>query len=675
MAKNERQHTGRHSPDFRATMRAEHRRKLEAMMRVADAKAKSMEASGHTRMSRVYQNACEQLFNHQNDAYILTLQELRRIPVDIHEYLESSDFVGGLEMEIWPQIRRDIVAVCPDIWCGAAPVKEYIDSGATGTGKTLKASIVTSYQLYLLHCLHSPKRFYGQAESTPIVFSMASSNVTTTRDVLFRPFRDIVTGMRFYRNYTSWNRDKTSKLEFSNGIHVEPVTATNQGIIGRAIIGAHIDEANYMSVVEGSKRAEHQGSRGVYDQAELFHRQVTLRRRSRFSSRMPVPGMIILSSSIRHTDDFLERRISQVRSVKYVDEATGEERQGEPGVEIFRHKQYEVQPAHRFSDKLFRLLVGTPEYATRVLEDHERAGEHYPEDGVVEMVPTDYLYDFKHQPEDALRDVCGISTVNLSPFITQRHKIIEAVTRWKEAGNKHPVRRANVDLVEHGMPVLIPEDLDADETSPRFAHIDLSKTKDRCGIAVVRVDRMQEIEVSSGVFQRLPFGVVELAISIQPSQAKELDIAAVRDWVVSLRNVHRVPIYRITYDGYNSAESIQAITRLGIRSKIISMDRNDGPYEAVRRALYQDRLDLPPNEILTRELQQLDKNQKSGKIDHPAKGSKDISDAVAGAWTSAITSREIRAQIYYTDGKGKRITPPRTRSRRRTQTPLPDEQQ
>lgn len=656
--------SGPHSQETTNALREEHRVRLEKSMRAFDLMTRRMQASGHTRAAKLYENAGRELFDNQNDAYVLTLEACRRIPVSVEEFLEGSDFVGGLDMEIWPQIRADIIEVCPDIWAGEDPVKEYIDSGATGTGKTLKASIATAYHLYLLHCLRNPKRFYGQAESTPIVFTMASSNVTTTRDVLFRPFRDIVTGMRFYRRFTQWNRDKTSVLEFDNGIRVEPVTATNQGIIGRAVISAHIDEANYMAVVEGSKRAETQGSRGRYDQAEQFHRQVTLRRRSRFSSRLPVPGMVILSSSIRHTDDFLERRIEQVKTTKTLDPATGEHVDGEPGVVVFRHKQYEVQPAERFSSQTFRLLVGTPEYATRVLQDSEEAGTNYPANARVEHVPVDYLYDFMHRPEDALRDVCGISAVNLSPFISQRHKITEAIERWEAAGNKHPVMRDNVDLVDHGMPVLVPEHLDADTTTPRYAHIDLSKTGDRCGIAVLRIDGYREVQVQPGVFQRLPYGAVEIAISIKPSQAKELDIAAVRAWVVALQSTHNVPIYRITYDGYNSAESMQALKRIGIRSKLVSLDRTPDPYEALRRALYQDRIDLPPNELLRTELTQLDKDEKTGRVDHPAKGSKDISDAVAGAWWSAITSRTHRTQVYYTDGNGQKVSAPGARRSR-----------
>lgn len=625
----------------------ERQRTLDSRKRKFDMQVRRILALGQPRIAAIYEHAGNRLFNDRDDSYFATLQHLRKVPVPIEEFLESSEFLGALDMEIWPQIKRDIVRVNTDILLGQRKVVEYIDSGATGTGKTMKAAVTQAYQLYWLNCLKKPQGFFGLAEATPIVFSMASSNLATTRDVMFRPFMDMVTAMPWFRRWTNWNRDKTSVLEFSSGIVVEPVTATTQGIIGRAVMSAHVDEVNYMAVVAASARSgAGDGRRGVYDQAESFYRALKLRRKSRFSSRLPVPGTIILSSSTRHTDDFLDRRIEEVQTAE------------EPGVEIFRHRQYDVQPAHRFSDERFRLLVGTAEYASRILEPHEQPGVHYPETARIEHVPMNYYYEFKHRPEDALRDVCGISTVNLSPFITQRHKILEAVDRWKRGGNSHPVRRANVDLVEHGMPVVAPEWLDSDTTTPRFAHIDLSKSKDRCGVAVLRVNGFVEVPVDEGVYERLPHFVVEIAISIQPSQARELDIAEVRNWVVALSQVHNVPIYSITYDGFSSSESIQALRKMGIRSSVVSMDRDSEAYEALRRALYQDRLDFPENDVLIRELTQLDKNETTGRVDHPPKGSKDISDAVAGALIRAATSRMYRGQIYFTDGNGNKIKPP-----------------
>lgn len=631
--------------EVRAALEHERQARVNAMKRQAERQLAILLSHGKTRVGDVYQAACLRLFEENDERLMAFVSAMRRVPVSIQEFLESPDFLGGVDMEVWPQIRRDVIDVNPDIITGAAQVVEYVDSGATGTGKTTKASITHAYQVYLLHCIENPQRLYGLAAHTPIVLSMTSSNWNTTRDVLFRPFYTIVQNMPFFRRFTNWNKDKSSVIEFDNRLVVEPVIADKQGIIGRAIVGGHIDEANYMTVTEGSARAEqHKG--GLYDQAEEFYRAIKLRRRSRFSSRLPVPGVIVLSSSTRYTDDFLDRRIAEVRE------------SGEPGVKIFRHKQYEVQPAERFSPERFRLLVGTPEYPTRILKDGEVRGVDFPENGVVEEVPEDYRYEFTHRPEDALRDVCGISTINLTPFITQRAKITEARDRWKAAGNAHPVRRPNVILLEHGMPSLIPEILDADMETPRFVHIDLSKTKDRCGIAMVRIDRMVSVPVEGGVFEHAPYYVVELAVSIQPSQAAELDIAEVRNWVAALKTVHQVPIYMVTYDGFASAESVQTLRRTGIRSEVISMDRTDEPYQMLRRALYQDRIELADNDLLLRELTHLERDEKNGRVDHPPKGSKDVADAVAGAIYAATTSRPYRTKLYYTDASGKRITPP-----------------
>lgn len=629
-----------------AALKAERKRRLDFMKRMADKQAAIFMNQGKTRVASVFTASAERLFNHDDDTQWRFLTYLKRIPVPIEEFIDSRDFLGGVEMDLWPQIRKDIITVNRDIAYGEDLVDEYVDSGATGTGKTSKAHVSLAYQLYVIQCLRSPQKAYGLTSQTPIVLSMASSNWTTTRDVLFRPFMQLVTAMPFFRKYTNWNTDKTSVLEFDNNVQVEPVNATVQGIIGRAVIGGHIDEANYMSVIRGSKRlASGEGSNGVYDQAEAFYRAIKLRRKSRFSSALPVPGMVVLSSSTRYMDDFLDRRIDEVRS------------SGEPSVRIFRHKQYDVQPAEKFTKEKFRLLVGTPEYSTRILGPEEEAGKDFPANAVVEEIPENYRYEFTHRPEDALRDVCGISTVNLSPFITRREKIIEATERWQKGGNTHPVLRDNVDLAEHGMPVLVPDNMDADITTKRFVHIDLSKTKDRCGICMLRVDKMVEVEVEPGLYERVPYYVVELAISIQPSQAVELDITAVRSWVVNMQAEHKVPLYMVTYDGFNSAESIQTLRKMGIRSELVSMDRTDEPYQLVKRALYQDRLDYPNNEILVKELTQLDRDETSGKVDHPAKGSKDISDAMAGAVYAATTSRLYRNQIYYTNGNGKRIRP------------------
>lgn len=626
------------------TIYAEHAQRLDAAKRLADKLYTQASAHGPSRILEVFKYGADRAFEHNDPSIMQMVGSFQRIPVTIEEFLESPDFIGGVEISIWPKVREDIISVCTDFVSGKEQVKEYLDMGAIGTGKTTKAWVVQAYQLYFWTCMKRPKALYGIAEATPVVISMASSNVATTRDVLFKPFRDIITNMPYFRRYTQWNKDRTSTLDFSDGLRVEPVNATTQGIIGRAVLSAIVDEANYMSVVRGSSKAiRGNGRNGVYDQADEFIRSVKLRQKSRFTSKIPVPGVLSLLSSAKSMEDFLTKRAEEITS------------SNEPGTRIFRHKQYEVQPAGRFKKERFRLIVGTAEYPTRILEPTDQPGVDYPADAHIESVPEDYRYDFVHRPEDAVRDVLGLPTVNMSPFFTQRQKIVQASERWLSKGFGNPVGRDVVDLAEHGMPVIIPGNLSPDVTTPRFAHVDLSRNKDSCGVAVGYVEDWVMVQISHDLFERLPYIVIELAVGIQPSKARELDPAEVRNWVLALSADHGIPIHRMTYDGFDSRESIVALRSVGVRSGVISLDTSNIGYNLTKRALYQDRLDYPPNEILKRELVQLDIDHTTGKVDHPSIGSKDIADAVAGVVTSIMGSRMYRGQVYYCDGNGKRV--------------------
>ncbi len=71
-----------------------------------------------------------------------------------------------------------------------------------------------------------------------------------------------------------------------------------------------IDEANFMEVTEGSKRARNE----VYDAAEEMYNSITSRMSSRFMKNGAVPGLLVMASSPRYHDDFLERKIKEATS-------------------------------------------------------------------------------------------------------------------------------------------------------------------------------------------------------------------------------------------------------------------------------------------------------------------------------------------------------------------------
>ena len=115
--------------------------------------------------------------------------------------------------------------------------------------------------------------------------------------------------------------------------------------------------------------------------------------------------------------------------------------------------------------------------------------------------------------------------------------------------------------------------------------------------------------------------------------------------VVMVRPAGEEWVYDLTVDKYanfaldagvfvhNSADSLQQLNAKGFNAEVLSIDRTTLPYENLKTAFYEGRVVLYDYPILLAELRALERVQegKHIKIDHPPKGSKDCSDALAGA--------------------------------------------
>ncbi len=616
-------------------------RKIDQMVRVAE-----RAAGPHSRMSAIATHALEQL-DGGNEAFVRGLTELSRWPVTIEEFVTSKDFLAGVEFEIWPALIEDLKEMNPDVLIGEDPVHEVLLGGATGTGKTHLSVGTIAYQIYLLTCFKQPQRLFNLSPATPIVFLMQSVSHSVTKRVAYQPLRAALTGMPYFQKYCSWNKLLESELALDKNIIVVPALAQLSSMLGQAVCGALLDEVNFMSIIETSKKVPGlSGHGGRFDQAEEIYYNISRRRKRSFGTHGISVGTLCIVSSTRYNNDFLDRRIEEVRRFE------------EPNIRVFRRKQYEVNPMFtesRIPVETFRIAVGNEQHPTMVLKEHHVRGEHYSQSAEVLDVPVYYLTDFQKDPDAALRDVVGIATDAITPFIKQRQKINDAVARGIEREILPLVEKDEVELAEDGMPTFIPENFPESnerKNKSRWVHIDLSRNKDRCGIVMIchegYVNRPSTED--PGTVEVLPKFTVEIAVGIIPSAVQEVDIAEVRGWVLQLIRVYGLNIEAITLDGFDSRETIQVLRKAGITSEVVSVDRTTRPYENVRDVLYQDRLDIQPDcELLPLELRTVEYYVKRNKIDHPPNGTKDVSDALAGALDKALRSRRVRSGIEAID--------------------------
>jgi hypothetical protein len=119
---------------------------------------------------------------------------------------------------------------------------------------------------------------------------------------------------------------------------------------------------------------------------------------------------------------------------------------------------------------------------------------------------------------------------------------------------------------------------------------------------------------------RLPIVRVEMLLQIYPeAEFGEVELSRVRFLIFKLKKLG----YRIKYasaDGFQSADMQQILRRNGINFDYISMDKTTEPYETFRTAMYENRIKCIYHPVLEDELNRLERNYISDKIDHPVKG-------------------------------------------------------
>lgn len=570
--------------------------------------------------------ACEQQVFNDNPIFLEFIDQLEHIPVTIEEFIDSEDFLGATDLTLWPEVRQAVIDINKDWYKGTGNcIEEMLLMGATSTGKSEIQKVTLAYHLHLLGCLKHPQGLYGLPKATPIVATIQAAKPHVTKRVLYSPLRNYIQTMPWFQENMQMNKYIESAIVFDEkNIHVVMGGSDSDTVLGDAIMMSCSDEVNFMQVVERSKKAGvgESGKGGRYDQARNLFDTVTRRRRGRFLYGGPHIGLIGCSSSTRYRGDFTDKRAEEVRDL------------GLDSVYVYNRAQFDVWPQERYCGEHFRLLVENEAAADiRILDDQESA----PKGSKVYEVPVEYKKDFIADPSGSLRDVIGTSVNALNPFFRRRQKVLQAVINGEERGLTSFLSADNVVLGLEGMPFINKGHYCTDPGCPRYVHIDLSKNGDKCGVAMVKFEGFIDMVRENGIVETLPIASCELALGISPSTGDEIDLAEVRAWVRHMQHKCGFPIRAVTYDGWNSLESQQQWRKQGMKSGQISVDKTDVPYKHLRDAIYDDRFFMFDQADLIDEIHSLEWDEQKEKVDHPPKGSKDIADAVCGAYYTLLT--------------------------------------
>ncbi|MBD3194347.1 MAG: hypothetical protein GF317_04780 [Candidatus Lokiarchaeota archaeon] len=139
---------------------------------------------------------------------------------------------------------------------------------------------------------------------------------------------------------------------------------------------------------------------------------------------------------------------------------------------------------------------------------------------------------------------------------------------------------------------------------------------------------------------------IDLFFQITAPEGGEIALSDLRGFIYFLKKFLKFNIRIVTVDGWQSLDTIQQLQRKGYKADLLSVDKNPEAYDTLKELEYQYLVDRYKNSIYERELSELE--DVNGRVDHPElshkrameegvlKGSKDVSDSVAGACIKAM---------------------------------------
>lgn len=293
---------------------------------------------------------------------------------------------------------------------------------------------------------------------------------------------------------------------------------------------------------------------------------------------------------------------------------------------------------------------------------------------------SDLQQDYIEDPDGAKRTFeCGVSQ-QMSAYITRPYMIKKA---FEENEFENPVIGNLVSVIANSLQALQFKDFFRPKAGARYAfHADLALGKvsraegggDAAGFALVHPEYMMPVvdhrivkeleamnvyvdpestEVKKGI-------LIDLMLQIVAPVGSEIELSSVKEFVFRLKRMG-FPIVFGSFDGWQSIQSVQELNAAGIKTELLSVDKDNTPYDLVwKELLYQQLLKGYPHKIAQREAKELIINEKN-KVDHPeksyerfanegnltSKGSKDVGDSITGAGYSAWNRISLHTGIGF----------------------------
>lgn len=466
-------------------------------------------------------------------------------------------------------------------------VTELVAEWGKGSGKDHSCRVIAARAIYLLLCLKNPQQYFGMSPDSSIDIINVAYNATQANNVYFVPFRRLIKASPWFSDKFD---DRVGFISFEKNLNAISGHSDQEGLEGYNLLIAVLDEISaFKTSMElrnrRSIRMASHSAEGIYDAMK-----------SSVQSRFPGIGKTIMLSYPRYVGDFIE--------IKY------EEGRNDPHTFVSFASTWEANPTRR-----------REEFDIEFKKNPEKASAKY------ECKPPRAIDTYFRKPQ--FIDVAF--NVEAFQMFEEVDENGEPIVQFDPA--VHPIDYDNQLLSSYW----------CNDKFPRFIHVDAALSNDRAGFAMVHQSGWEIRLVEDQRPVRLPIVTVDLMTYWTAPADGEIELGGIRKLILDLRD-RGFNIAKVTYDGYQSADSIQILSGAGIESDRRSVDKDTSAYDTLKDLIYDERLKGYYCWLVTEELKNLSIVAGS-KVDHPDYGSKDVSDALAGAVQGAVEiGLEIKSQ-------------------------------
>jgi hypothetical protein len=467
----------------------------------------------------------------------------------------------------------------------------------------------------LLSCLRNPHELFGLDSNSEIVFLFQSIRFQTG-GVAYKLAREIVEGSQYFTRHFPKNNQVKNEILLPKNIVFRPVSGELTAAIGMNIVTVLLDEMSFMRYHAKSVYSE---DGGEYDQARALYSAT----RSRIDSRFAKLGRYLipmwLAGSARHQEDFIQAKIRD--HVQLIARGEGS------GIYVYNKTIWEVKPWDYPSGDSFRVFLGKDTTPPMVVEEDSPfyASEHTID------IPVELETAFKAQPiNTALRDLCGVPSREVGNFIVE-------IERTRSYFNRKNVFSSDAcTFLESDLPKVWRSFLDCAVTDrPWFCHLDLSRTSDSTGIAIGYVDKWRNSR---------PQIVVAGLLEVPPAPGRMIPWDAIVYFIFRFSKV--VPLYGVSADQIGYHYLAEKLVPYGYKIARISDNPRSEMYHNFLNTLMEGDISIAKHPKTIDELLALNVDEKTGKVEKPAGGSKDCVDALVGLVELMKTIPTFRHELY-----------------------------